>query len=315
MESAHVCVVLADILAAASAVGGDRRGGSHPLGDGAATVDAAAQANGSAVDAFPAPDDRHAALAYPDVPFLLDSTNSALARAVATARRVAPSNVTILLTGESGTGKSVLATRIHEWSQRRAGPFVRVSRWWQTRSQRKDDRPDTHRAAHDDPRWRSAAEGGTLFFDDISALPSAPQAMLIRFLDEDEGSETHAGTTATARPRVIAATQRDLEKDVRDGRFRLDLFFRLNAIRVHLPPLRERQRDLRALSNCILARLCARQQRARMRIAPEVRRAFAAYGWPGNLRELVTVLEGATALGREDFIRLDDLPERVAAAK
>jgi DNA-binding NtrC family response regulator len=256
----------------------------------------------------------------PDLSFILESSSPAMVRAVATARHVAPLEMTILLEGESGTGKSVLATAIHRWSGRRGGPFVTVSCSADERSRREGERSGSvHNpltgASDDDREWIEAAARGTLFFDEVGTLPQAVQAKLIRFLDEERVGDAEVDQTTNVRARVIAATNRDLEADVRAERFRHDLFFRLNVISIHLPPLRERQRDLPTLSDRILASLCARHHRALTRLTPEVRRAFAAYIWPGNLRELVTVLERATALSREGVIRVEDLPERVTSAR
>jgi DNA-binding NtrC family response regulator len=244
----------------------------------------------------------------PDASFVLSSLNWTMSRAAATARQVAPFDMTVLLTGEGGTGKSALAAAMHNWSWRRAGPFITVSCSGEEppkRERRRLFRRDAASARDaNESDWGTAAHG-TLFIDEVGALPAGLQAKLVRFLDEG---------IPEAKARVIAATSRDLERDVRAGRFRHDLFFRLNVVGIYLPPLRERQEDLPGLSDHILASLCARHRRPPVRLTEEARQALAGYAWPGNLRELVTVLERATVLSRDDAIGLDDLPDRVLAS-
>ncbi|HJQ73969.1 MAG TPA: sigma-54 dependent transcriptional regulator, partial [Gaiellaceae bacterium] len=177
-------------------------------------------------------------------PALLDSASPAMQQAVATARQAAASDVTVLLTGESGTGKNVLAAAIHGWSPRAAEPFVAISC-----TTLADQLLESELFGHvkgaftgawkDKPGRLEAAKGGTVFLDEVGDLPLDLQAKLLRFLEEHRFERVGGRDTVTLDARVIAATNRDLEADVHAGRFREDLFFRMNVVVVGLPPLRE----------------------------------------------------------------------------
>jgi NtrC-family two-component system response regulator AlgB len=253
-----------------------------------------------------------------DEPALLDSKSLAMQRAVATARQAAASDVTVLLTGESGTGKNVLASAIHEWSPRAAEPFIEISC-----TTLADQLLESELFGHvkgaftgawkDKPGRLEAADGGTVFLDEVGDLPVDLQAKLLRFLEERRFERVGGSATVTIDTRVIAATNRDLEVDVQAGRFREDLFFRLNVVAIALPPLRERAADVPALTDHLLTRLCARYRRPRATLTPDAGRVLAAYRWPGNVRELVNVLERAVALSPKDAIAPEDLPDRLLA--
>jgi NtrC-family two-component system response regulator AlgB len=251
-------------------------------------------------------------------PALLESASPAMQRVLTTARQVAASNVTILLTGESGTGKNVLASAIHAWSGRHEGPFVTIA--CTTLS---DHLLESELFGHvkgaftgawkDKPGRLAAAAGGTVFLDEVGELPHELQAKLLRFLEEHRFERVGDDTTVEIDTRVLAATNRDLEAEVRAGRFREDLFFRLNVVALDLPPLRERLPDLQALTQHLLGVLTARYRRGPITVAPDAQAALAAYAWPGNVRELVHALERAVVLSRDDVIRLEDLPDRLLA--
>ena len=249
-----------------------------------------------------------------NLPPLLESANSTMARAIATARQVAAFNVPILIMGETGSGKHVFANAIHEWSRRRDGPFITVS--CGAPDERQRERPG-RRAGASPHAWQDtyarlrAADHGTLFFEEVAMLPNALQSKLTRFLDGHPVERGSGSETVGPDARVIAATDRDLELDVRAGRFRQDLFFRLNVVGVCLPPLRERPEDLPKLADHILANLCVRHRRASLHLSQEAHQALTAYGWPGNVRELVAAMERATVLSRDDTIRTQDLPDRI----
>jgi len=221
--------------------------------------------------------------------------------ALAIARRVANSDAPVLLIGESGVGKSTLAAAIHDWSVRRDGPFVAI---------------DCNAAdqLHPNSLFSDAAHGGTLFFDEIGALTAEIHATLLRLLTERR-LDVRAGQTVETDARVLAASARDLEADARAGRFAEDLFFLLSVVTIRLPPLRERLEDLARLTDHVLATLAARHRRGFIAIAPAARTALARYRWPGNIHELVSVLERALILAKGDAITTAHLPEHVLAAR
>jgi two-component system, NtrC family, response regulator AlgB len=233
-------------------------------------------------------------------------------RAVDHAQRVAACDIPVLLSGESGTGKRVLAAAIHDWSGRREQPFTVVScttaavppprseSVWQLQL------PSALRESR-----RSRFElvtGGTLFFDEVCDLAPELQPELLRLLGADRSESLGEPDGIDADARVIAGTARDLEAAVRAGFFREDLFFRLNVVSITLPPLRERRDDLTALTDHVLAALGRGYGRATVPVAAEVRRLLAQYSWPGNVRELVAVLERAVALSGGEVITTADLP-------
>lgn len=251
-------------------------------------------------------------------PVLLESLSPLMQRALATARQAAASDVTVLLTGESGTGKNVLARAMHSWSQRSSGPFVTIACTTLAEHLLESELFGHVKGAFtgawkDKPGRLQAAEHGTVFLDEVGELPPELQAKLLRFLEEHRFEPVGANDTIAVDARIIAATNRDLEAEVRGGRFREDLFFRLNVIGIRMPPLRERREDLPALIDHLLANLCARYERKISRLAGDARDALLAYGWPGNVRELVNTLERAVVLARGEEIRTEDLPDRLLA--
>jgi two-component system, NtrC family, response regulator AlgB len=251
-------------------------------------------------------------------PGLLESASPAMQRVLATAHQVAASDVTLLLTGESGTGKNVLASAIHRWSPRRNGPFITIACTTLAEHLLESELFGHVRGAFtgawkDRPGRLEAARGGSLFLDEVGELPPELQAKLLRFLEERRFERVGGGETLEVDARIVAATNRDLEAEVRDGRFREDLFFRLNVVALRLPALRDRLEDLPALVDAILARLCARHGRELLILDSPARAALAAYRWPGNVRELVNALERAVVLARGTTIGTEDLPDRLVA--
>jgi DNA-binding NtrC family response regulator len=249
---------------------------------------------------------------------LLESASARMSRVLETARQVAASDVTVLLTGESGTGKNVLATAMHRWSPRAGGPFVAIGCTTLAEHLVESELFGHAKGAFtgawkDKPGRLEAAAGGTVFLDEVGELPAELQGKLLRFLEEHRFERLGDDRTQTVDVRVIAATNRELESEVRAGRFRQDLFFRLNVIGLELPPLRERLEDLPALADHVLATLGARHGRPALVLSPAARQALAAYRWPGNVRELVNVLERAVVLARGAEILPDDLPDAVVA--
>jgi NtrC-family two-component system response regulator AlgB len=251
-----------------------------------------------------------------EAPALLESANPAMRRVLQTARQAAASDSTILLTGESGTGKNVLAAAIHGWSPRAAGPFVVVSCTTLSEHLLESELFGHVKGAFtgawkDHPGRLESARGGTVFLDEVGELPPDLQGKLLRFLEERRFERVGDTTTREVDVRIVAASNRDLAAEVRAGRFRQDLFYRLEVIGLALPPLRARQEDLPALIDHLLATLCARHRRAPATLDPEARAALLAYPWPGNVRELLNALEHALVLSSGETLGAEDLPDHV----
>ncbi len=249
---------------------------------------------------------------------LLDSKSAEMQRALQTAERAAASDATVLLTGESGTGKNVLARAIHQWSPRCGAPLVTIQ--CTTLS---DNLVESELFGHvkgaftgawkDKPGRLEAARGGTVFLDEVGELPLDAQAKLLRVIEEHVFERVGGEETIRVDARVVAATNRDLEKEAQAQRFRQDLYFRLNVIGIRLPPLRERMVDLPDLAKHLLAGLAAKHRRPGALLSEEAAQALAAYHWPGNIRELVNVLERAVVLASSETIAVDDLPDHLLA--
>jgi NtrC-family two-component system response regulator AlgB len=251
-----------------------------------------------------------------EAPLPLESRNPAMQQLLATARRAAASDATMLVTGESGVGKNVMAAAIHRWSPRSSGPFVAIPCATLADHLLESELFGHVRGAfpgawRDKPGGLEAAEGGTAFLDDVGELPLELQAKVLRFLEERRFERVGGTDTITATTRIIAATSRDLGVEVRAGRFREDLFYRLNVIALRLPPLRDRREDLPALTDDLLTTLALRHHRRGLMVTPGARRAIEKYPWPGNVRELINALERAVVLARGDTITAEDLPDKV----
>jgi two-component system, NtrC family, response regulator AlgB len=253
-----------------------------------------------------------------DEPMFLDSASPPMQRALATAERAAGSDVTVLLTGESGTGKTVLGRQIHGWSPRHRGPFVTISCTTLAEHLLESElfghvRGAFTGALKDKAGRVEAAAGGTLFLDEVGELPPDLQAKLLRFLEDHRFERVGGTTTLAVDARIVAATNRDLEAEVAAGHFRADLYFRLNVVGIRLPALRERPEDVPTLIDHVLAGMAARHNRPAIHLAPAARTLLQAYPWPGNVRELVNALERATVLSAGDEIDVEDLPDRLVA--
>jgi NtrC-family two-component system response regulator AlgB len=249
---------------------------------------------------------------------LLESRSDAMRHALDTAQRAADSDVTVLLLGESGTGKNVLARAIHRWSARRSAPFVTVSCTTLAEHLLESELFGHVKGAFtgawkDKPGRIEAAHGGTIFLDEIGELAPELQAKLLRFLEERRFERVGDSRTREVDARIIAATHRDLEAEVRSGRFRSDLYYRLAVVAIPVPPLRERRDDLPALVEHLLATLSARHHRTRPELSADAIDAIAAYPWPGNVRELANALERALVLSRGEAIGAESLPDAVHA--
>ena len=232
------------------------------------------------------------------------------------AERAAPSDATVLLNGESGTGKEVVARAIHAASPRANGPFVAVN-CAALGAELLESELFGHEkgaftgAVRTKPGRLETAAGGTLFLDEIGELRPALQAKLLRVLQEREYERVGGTRTLKADVRVIAATNRDLERAVTAGEFRQDLYYRLKVVALKLPPLRQRREDIRPLAGHFLSRFAQDAGRPPPRLDELVAARLEEYGWPGNVRELANVLERAIVLGAGDVLSIDDLPEEL----
>jgi Nif-specific regulatory protein len=233
--------------------------------------------------------------------------------------RFAPTESTVLLCGESGTGKEVAARALHRNSRRSHGPFVPINCATLTETLLESELFGHEKGAFTGAVEKKigkieAAEGGTLFLDEVGELPIATQAKLLRVLQEREYERVGGIRPLKADVRVVAATNRDLEKAIRDRAFRADLFYRLNVVRVLLPPLRERWEDISLLASHFAALHSRRNGRSIAGFTPEARACLQRYSWPGNVRELSNAIEYALVLGEGELIRPEDLPETVLEA-
>jgi two-component system, NtrC family, response regulator AlgB len=253
-------------------------------------------------------------------PVLLKSSSPKMTRVFDVARQAAASDATVLLTGESGTGKTVLARQIHDWSPRREQPFVTIACTTLAEHLLESELFGHVKGAFtgawkDKPGRLEAAAEGTVFLDEIGELSPSLQAKLLRFLEEKRFERVGGAATIAVDARVIAATNRDLEAEVAARRFREDLFFRLNVVGLSLPPLRERRDDLAALTDHVIAGLALRHGRPVSTVAADARRVLESYDWPGNIRELVNVLERAIVLSKGSALSTEDLPDRLLAPR
>jgi len=234
-------------------------------------------------------------------------------------RRVAGSRSTVLIRGESGTGKELAARALHERGPRRRGPFVAVNCAGIPETLMESELFGHERGAFTDARERrlgrfEQASGGTLFLDEIGELPAAVQGTLLRVLQERRVDRVGGTRPVEVDVRVVAATHRDLEHDVAAGRFRADLFYRINVVPLHLPPLRERPGDIRQLAEHFLAPGQRENDRPPKRLASETLALLERYPWPGNVRELANAMEHAMALAEGEALEPEDLPEAVRHA-
>ncbi len=233
--------------------------------------------------------------------------------------RAAATGSTVLLRGESGTGKELAARALHQGSPRAGRPFVAVNCATFSETLLESDLFGHERGAFTGAVARrtgkaEAADGGTLFLDEVGEIPLSLQAKLLRFLQEREIERLGGTRPIPVDVRVVAATNRDLEKAIREGSFREDLYYRLQVITLHLPPLRERREDVPLLASHFAAQLCRQLGRPLAGFTPEARACLLRYDWPGNVRELANAVERALVLGEGGVIRAEDLPETVLDA-
>ncbi len=242
----------------------------------------------------------------------------AMERVLDVVSRIAPTDATVLITGESGTGKELVARAIHEQSARSDGPFIAINCAAVPATLLESELFGHAKGAFTDAKNARRglfleAQGGTLFLDEIGEMPLEMQVKLLRALQERTVRAVGGQTEQPFDARVIAATNRSLEKEVQDKRFREDLYYRINVCSVLVPPLREREGDVPVLAHAFVERFAAKHGKAIKGIAAPAMAKLVQYQWPGNVRELENGMERAVAMAQFDQLMLDDLPERVRA--
>jgi len=246
--------------------------------------------------------------------------NRKMRRILQAARQAAESNAIILICGESGTGKGLLARLIHDWSLRSEGPFVTVDCAALQENLLESDlfghvKGAFTGALRDKVGKLKLAEGGTVFLDEVSEIPAAIQGKLLRFLQHREFERLGDPEPQRVDVRVIVATNKDLEELVRDGAFREDLYFRINVLEIFLPSLRQRPEDIALLIEYFLKRSARMNAKSVNHIAPEALQRLQEYPWPGNIRELINIVERGVIMARESELKINDLPPNIANFK
>jgi DNA-binding NtrC family response regulator len=243
-----------------------------------------------------------------------------MVQAVDLARKAAASRSTVLLLGESGSGKEMFARAIHGWSERRDGPFIAINCVGLSRElleselfgHEKGAFTGAHRLK---PGKLELAQHGTVLLDEVGDISQELQTKLLRFLQERDFERVGGTRPISVDVRIIAATNRDLDEAVKTGKFREDLYHRLNVIPVTLPRLKDRREDILDLAQFFLGRFSRETKKTFTTITPQAAERLLAYAWPGNVRELANVIERAVVLGRGPEITPHDLPPRVAGAR
>lgn len=246
-------------------------------------------------------------------------TSPAFAQIMDLVSKVAPTRSTILLSGESGTGKEIIAEAIHFASSRGEGPIVKINCGALTETLLESElfghEKGAFTGAHQQRIGRfEMANGGTLFLDEIGEMSLGMQIKLLRVLQDGCFERVGSSRTIQVDVRIIAATNRDLEREVKEGRFRQDLFYRLNVITIEIPPLRERVEDIPLLAGYFLNKYSELNTKNILGFSPEVHQVLSNYPWPGNVRELENIVERAVSLCQTATIELSDLPARLTGS-
>jgi transcriptional regulator with PAS, ATPase and Fis domain len=252
-------------------------------------------------------------------PLGIVAKSTAMAQLVDLARRVAKVDSTVLITGESGSGKERVARLVHEESTRATGPFVAVNCGAITETLLESELFGHARGAftgamQDRPGLFEAANSGTLLLDEVGEVSPGMQVKLLRALQEREIRRVGENKSRKVDVRVVAATNRDLARGVASGEFRQDLYYRLKVVELHVPPLRERRDDILPLARVLLADAALQMKRKIAGLAPGAADQLLRYDWPGNVRELENTMERAVALARGNRVEFEDLPEEIRQA-
>lgn len=235
-------------------------------------------------------------------------------------KRVAPTKASVLITGESGVGKELIANALHNLSPRKDNPFIKVHC-----AALAETLLESELFGHEKGSFTGAvarkrgrfelAHGGTIFLDEIGEIDQSTQIKILRVLQEKKFERVGGEETLEVDVRVITATNRDLEKEIADGRFREDLFYRLNVVRIHVPPLRERKDDIPLMMASFIHEFAEENGKKIEGIDPRARSALYAYDWPGNVRQLRNCIESAVVMTSGKVITLDDLPPSIRSGE
>ncbi len=245
------------------------------------------------------------------------AASESMLRVMELVSKVAPMRTTVLITGESGTGKERIARALHDQSDRKDRPFL-VINCGALPEQLMESELFGHEkgsftgASAKAPGVLRLADGGTLFLDEVGELPLSLQVKLLRVIQERKVRPVGGGAEVSVDVRILAATNRDVEADVKEGKFRQDLYYRLNVIRVEIPPLRERKQDVAKLCERFTKRFATELGKDVRGLTPDAQRALDRYEFPGNVRELENMMERAVALASGTMIGLGDLPASVS---
>ena len=247
---------------------------------------------------------------------LLESRNPGMAALLEMVKRAAAGDSTILLTGETGTGKDVLAGQIHRWCPRRHGPFVVINCATLADQLLENElfghvRGAFSGATNDKLGRLEAASGGTVLLSEIAELPTALQTKFLRFVEDHSFERIGSSRTVRVDVRIVVASNRNLEAEVAAGRFRDDLYYRLNEISFALPPLRERAQDVLPFAESMLKAISCKAGGPKLSLSRRTAEALVSYRWPGNVRELHNALKRAAAFARTETITFDDLPDSI----
>jgi DNA-binding NtrC family response regulator len=249
---------------------------------------------------------------------LITGKSGRMNEAIDLAKKAATSRSTVLLLGESGTGKEIFAHAIHNWSDEKEAPFIAINCVGLSRELLESElfghEKGAFTGAHQFKKGKiELAHGGTVFLDEVGDISPEIQTKLLRFLQEREFERVGGIKPVRVDVKIIAATNRDLDGSVKEGRFRADLYYRLNVIPIPLPPLRERREDIPDLANFFMKRFTLETKKNFNEIDQDALDRLLAYDWPGNVRELANVIERAVVLGRGPKMTLEDLPVTIAS--